>query len=920
MVESKTFLISRQKAQAFALRWEKATNERQEAQSFWRELFVDVFEITDLRSAGIEFEKPVISSTKGTTNWIDVFWKDKVLIEHKSAGKNLDSAEEQARGYLVSLPPKLRPPVIIVSDFQRLRIVDVLMNNTIEFPLAHLPDQVANLEKIIGIDPQRILRIEVEADEKAAALMANLYQSFDEAGFQGHQVSVFLVRILFLLFGEDTQMFKSGLFTSFIEDTSDEGRDLGGRLQELFQALDTSKDKRPVTADPFIPDFPYINGGLFAEQLPIFSFTKEMRIALLKASAYDWSKISPAIFGSMFQMIKSKEARRELGEHYTTERNIHKVIDPLFLDGLHEELTKSWDSQAKLRSLKSRLSKYKFLDPACGCGNFLVVTYKALRQIELEIIIRLQNLEGKQINYSLDGTWGLSVSLEQFSGIEFEEWSSQIAHVAMFLADHQENVALEKVTGTAPDRFPLVASARIVHGNAIDVNWKDYVPFDEHTYILGNPPFIGMSLMTEDQQNDNRKAFSPFDEKNTRTGRLDYVACWYAKAIQYMKGGQARAAFVSTNSITQGEQARTLAPLFLQEDFKIDFAHQTFKWTSDAAGAAAVHVVIIGFSSNNVETKKKLYEYSQEIDSPIRSDAKHINFYLVDGPDIELIKLRSPLVKGYPNSTIGSKPADGGNLFVSDDELIEAEKDEIAVKYLRRFIGATELLYNKDRRVLWLLSASPEELRKSRFIQSKLKLVAEMRRSSPTKSVAEKANTPQFFTEIRQPSGPYIGMPCVSSENREYIPATILEESDIAGNGILTFPESEIWLLPYLESKAFTNWVETFSGRLESRFQILPAISYFTFPFVEPTNQVKAELTELGNELIKVRAKYSTSNLADLYDPLSMPIDLRGVHKKIDSKIDSYYGLKGSVTRGQRLTALLRRYNELVSENGDQLL
>jgi hypothetical protein len=906
--------ISVQKAQAFATKWADAKNEKQEAQSFWMDFFLEVCGIADIRSAGIEFEKTVISSLKGSTNWIDVFWKDTLLIEHKSAGKNLDEAEAQARGYLVSLAPRLRPPVIIVSDFQNIRIVDVLLNTKIDFPLSELPNQIPNVEKAIGLNSAREIKVEVEADEAAAALMANLYQTFDDAGFQGHQVSVFLVRILFLLFGDDTRMFKSGLFKEFLADTSEEGRDLGGRLQELFQALDSRKESRPKTIDSYIEEFPYINGGLFSESLPIFPFTKQMRQALLNASAYDWSRISPAIFGSMFQMIKSKEARRELGEHYTTERNIHRVIDPLFLDDLQEELSKSWDSQSKLKNLKNRLGQMQFLDPACGCGNFLVVTYKALRQIELEIIIRLQNLEGKQLNYSLDGTWGLSVSLEQFSGIEFEEWSSQIATVAMFLADHQENIALEKVTGAAPDRFPLKESATILHANAISTDWKQLVRFDENTYLLGNPPFIGMSLMTSEQQADNRLAFEPYEQVHTRTGRLDYVACWYAKAITYMKGTRARAAFVSTNSITQGEQARTLAPLFAENNVKIDFAHQTFKWTSDAAGAAAVHVVIIGFSDDQNQTVKQLFEYVDLSGAPSSKQVKALNFYLVEGPDVELVKLRQPLVSGYPNSTIGSKPADGGNLFISDDEIELAKQDAIASKYLHRFLGATELLYSKERWVLWLVDANPGELRQSKFIQEKLKRVAEMRQQSPTKSVREKANSPYLFTEIRQPSGQYIGMPCVSSENREYIPARICKESEIAGNGILTFPGSEKWLLPYLQSKAFTNWVETFSGRLKSDFQILPAISYFTFPFLPVSESLKDELGKLADELVSVRDSYASSTLADLYDPLAMPPPLRALHKKIDAKIDSYYGLKGDVTKGERLGALLVAYNRLISE------
>jgi len=911
--ELKTPELSRNAAAAFADKWKSYTDEKQYAESFWREFFMTLCGVEDEQIAGIEYQKRVKSTISGNQEYIDVYWKNVALIEHKTAGLNLDKAELQARGYWLSLPPGYRPKTIIVSDFLNFRLIDVALNRTHDFPLSKLPENIHRFEAIISGNRTRISEEEITVDQVAAKLMANLYLELEDHGFEGHETSIFLIRILFLLFGDDTGMWEKNTFLKLVMGSKEDGTDIGSKFDTLFEILNTPKNERPKALGEEFKPFPYVNGGIFAEKISVINFNKKMRVALVDVANYDWTTINPTIFGSLFQLIKTKEERHALGEHYTSEENINKIVYPLFLDDLQVRLGEAWDSKKELKKLRQELAKIKVFDPACGCGNFLVVSYRHLRQLELELIVRLNNLEGNQDSLQLDGSMGLSVTLDQFYGIEVEEWPAQVARMALFLTDHQENQKLARVTGETQNRFPIKNYAKIVLGNALRLDWDEVLKIDEHTYILGNPPFLGMSLMSSEQQADNRLAFEPFDQIHTRTGRLDYVACWYAKAISYVRDTMSQVAFVSTNSITQGEQARTLAPLFVQNRIKIDFAHQTFKWTSEASGAAAVHVVIIGFSDEDKVKECSLYEYSQNDNNANKIKAKHINFYLVDGPDIELVKLNSPLVPGMPNCTIGSKPADGGNLFVDDSELSSVNSDPLSLRFLKRFIGATELLYNKERWCLWMVDASPVDLRKSKIIQNKLKLVAEMRLKSPTKSVREKAATPHLFTELRQPLGSYIGMPCVSSENREYIPSNFFTESDIAGNGILTFPNAEKWVLTYLQSRAFTNWVETFSGRLESRFQILPAISYFTFPFITPTEPIKAELSQLADELIEVRNSYPTANLADLYDPLMMPVSLRAVHKKIDTKIDSYYGLKGTVSKSERLGALLEHYNRLVN-------
>jgi hypothetical protein len=488
-------------AQQFVEKWSGATSEKSDGQSFWRDFFIEVCGIGHLKEAGIEFERPVISSKKGNTNYIDVFWKDFVLIEHKSLGKNLDEAENQARGYILSLPPSLRPPVIIVSDFARIRIVEYLLNQSHEFSLAELPKNLHHFEGVISQNTNNVAVVEIEADQKASRLMANLYKQLEQNGYEGHEASVFLVRVLFCLFADDTRMWKTGLFGGYLKDTAPDGKDTGARVQALFEWLDTPVDKRPKVVDELLQNFPYVNGGLFAERLNSFFFTPEMRKALLDACAYDWSSINPTIFGSLFQAIKSKEERRALGEHYTTESAIDKALYPLFLDALNEQLVANWDNSSKLKMLKKELGTIQILDPACGSGNFLITAYKRLRKLEMDIILRLKQLDGTSNQVGLlDGTLELDVKLEQVHGIEIEEWSSQIATVALFLTDHQENLKLETVLGYAPNRFPLTHSAKIVHANSLKTNWSDVCEMGDNRIIVGNPPFLGSTFQSKEQK------------------------------------------------------------------------------------------------------------------------------------------------------------------------------------------------------------------------------------------------------------------------------------------------------------------------------------------------------------------------------------------------------------------------------------
>lgn len=740
--------------------------------------------------------------------------------------------------------------------------------------------------------------------------MARLHEELSKNGYEGHDASVLLTRLLFLVFGDDTGMWEKDLFVQFIETrTQEDGTDCGPQLAHLFQTLNTSDDKRPPTLDELLRRFPFVNGGLFSERIDIPSFDRAMRDELLRCCHFDWGAISPAVFGSMFQAVYSKAARRVLGEHYTTEQNILKVIGPLFLDDLRAEFNSAQDNAPRLRRLRDRLGRLRYFDPACGCGNFLVVAYREVRRLELDILKRLRDLTSDH-QLSLDATLDLRVRLDQFYGIEIEEWPLRIAETAMFMVDRQENLTLAQEFGQAPDRLPIEIASTIRLGNAVRLDWSEILPASDDVLLFGNPPFVGMSLMTPEQQADNRIAFARFPSEGVRSGRLDYVACWYAKAIAFMRGTRAKAAFVSTSSITQGEQARTLQPLLRSSGFKIDFAHRTFRWTSELPEAAAVHVVVIGFSEGGQSRTKQLFDYPDLAGQPIYSTAENINFYLVDGEDSTPGKRSAPLLAGLPIATQGNKPWDNGYLIVEEKDYAAVTGDPHAAKYLRPLRGARELLHGLDRWCLWLVEANPEDIHASSLLRHRLEGVRAFRASSRTPSVRAKAATPALFSEVRQPSVTYLALPQTSSEHREYIPGAYYGPDVIATNGIFMWPDAPLWLFGYMQSSAFMAWVRTFSGRLKSDLQIAPSTVYFTFPFVRPSTSALARVENLATRVLGARANYAGASLAALYDPYAMPADLRRAHTALDAAIDALYGLKRP-TEGQRIKVLLHHYNEM---------
>ncbi len=892
-----------------AKKYAKITSEKQFAQTFWRDVFQQLCGVDDLLATGIEFEFPVRSHESGTIKFIDVLWPGVVLVEHKSAGESLDKAEQQARDYLISLEAAKRPPVIILSDFTKFRIIEVLAGKSVEFAIGDLPQNVGRFEAIIGDAGIGASRVEVEADTKAANLMSELFVQFEKAGYTGHEVSVFLVRILFLLFGDDTAMWRRtdrGLFSDVVNNSAENGTGLGAILQELFVTLNTPRENRPSTLSESMSGFPYINGGIFAEQLPNFNFNKSMRTALVAATQYDWSTISPAIFGSLFQSVRDVETRREMGEHYTSETNILRCINDLFLNSFYKRMHEAWDSPQALKALRMELGKYNYLDPACGSGNFLVVAYKRMRDIELRIIARLQELDNSRTQLQLDGSLGLQVHLGQFHGIEIDEWSASIARVAMFLADHQANLALEQITGSAPNRFPLTESAVIVNANALTTDWSEVCPMNDKTNIMGNPPFFGARLQNAEQKANTERVWNNIKG----VGELDFVSNWYKIAAEQVSRHGGRVALVSTNSIAQGVQPAIIWTELYSLGMRIDFAHQTFKWSNDAAGIAAVHVVIVGFSKDTQKGKRKLWQYADIKESPSLREVENINAYLVDAPDVLVRTRTSPMSSLTPKLLYGSQPNDGGFLSdISSETATEIRaSDPIAAKYLRRIIGARELIHDVERWCLWLVDADPNDMRTSKVISERVAGVKTQREASTRPATRELANTSHLFGFVSQPSKPYIAVPLHSSEDRDYVPMAYLEPEVIANNALSIIPDAPLWLFGILQSRPFNVWNKAVSGRLESRVRISNTITYNNFPFPTVDTALNEKLSASAKLVLDARAKYPNSSLADLYESTSMPAELSKAHAKLDSDVLGAYGIKSAASDAEILEVLFEMY------------
>jgi hypothetical protein len=893
------------RAIAFQKEWEGETSEKAESQSFWNDFF-NVFGISRRRVAS--FEQP-IKKADNKQGFIDLLWKGTILVEHKSKGKDLEKATQQAKDYFPNLKEHELPRYILVSDFQRFKLYDLDSGNQWEFELSNFVDNVHLFDFIAGYE-KRVYKDEDPVNIQAAELMGKLHDCLKEIGYMGHNLEVYLVRLLFCLFADDTGIFNKGIFWEYIDlHTKEDGSDLAMHIDAIFQVLNTPEDKRLKNLDENFTQFPYINGKLFEESLPLAAFDSKMRVMLLEACAFDWGKISPAIFGSMFQAVMNPKERRNLGAHYTSEKNIQKVIKPLFLDDLHREFEKIKGNRNKLLEFQKKIANLYFLDPACGCGNFLIITYRELRDLEILVLQELDKLD-KTGQLVTDISTIIQVDVNQFAGIEYDEFAVRVAEVAMWLIDHQMNVKVSNTFGQYFVRLPLKKAAKIVHGNALRIDWEEIVSKEKLNFILGNPPFVGKQLQNADQKADMNHVLG--DIKGA--GVLDYVTAWYIKASEFIQNSLIRCALVSTNSISQGEQVGVLwQELYQKYKIKIHFAHRTFSWSNEAKGNAAVHCVIIGFGLEDIDNKR-IFDYADIKGEPTERKVKNINPYLVEGSDLVILSRRKT-ISSVPEINFGSMPNDGGHLILSQSEKEELVKNEPdSEKWIKPLLSAKEFLNNEDRYCLWLTNIQPQELKKSKIIASRVEQVKLTREKSNRESTRKLSNFPTLFGENRQPKTSYILIPRHSSENRKYIPFGFFSPDYIASDSCLFVANADLYLFGILTSAMHMTWVKYVCGRLKSDYRYSKDIVYNNYPFPENiTDKQKQTVETCAQTVLDTRVKYPDSSLADLYDPLTMPPDLLKAHQKLDKAVDLCYRPQPFTSELNRIEYLFELYEKLTA-------
>ncbi len=892
----------RDRAVQFSREWEDASSEDADAKSFL-DAFFKVFGITRYRIASFEYK---VRKFDGKTGFVDLLWKGKLLVEHKSRGRDLNEAYKQAKDYILTLPDKEVPQYVLVCDFENFRLYDHQTDAIVEFKLEDFPTNIKHFGFIAGYETHTY-KEQDPVNIQAAERMGKLHDELRDSNYIGHELEVFLVRLLFCLFSDDTGIFMpTGIFEEYIRTrTSEDGSDLASKLQELFDVLNTKEGERLKNIDEDLARFPYVNGTLFSERLRTAVFTSKMREQLLDCCELNWSTISPAIFGALFQSIMDKNARRNLGAHYTSEKNILKLIKPLFLDTLWDEFNKIKRNPQKLAEFQKKLRSITFLDPACGCGNFLVIAYRELRLLEFEVLRLLH----KEEQLLLDLSELLLINVDQFFGIEIEEFPAQIAQVALWLVDHQMNTMVGARFGQHFARIPLMTSPTILNDNAIPIDWETVVPKKNLSYVLGNPPFVGSKFLNARQKSDTLIAF----EGMNGGGTLDYVCAWYVKAAKYIKGTKIVASFVSTNSVSQGEQAGILWSELLKLGMKIHFAHRTFQWWNEAKGMAAVHCVIEGFANFDV-SHKVIFDYSDIRGEAHATEAKNINPYLADAPDALLLRRSSPICD-VPAMKFGNQPIDGGHFILDEEERRELIRLEPKAKpYIRPFLGSEEYINGIKRYCLWLKNISPYDLSSLPLVKERVGLVRKFRLESKRPATRDLAATPSQFAFVSHNERPYVIVPSVSSERRPYIPMGFLKPQTIASNLCMIIPGASLYHFGILNSLMHMGWVRYTCGRLKSDYRYSAGIVYNNFPWPEsPTAKQKEAIEQAAQSVLDVREKYPESSLADLYDPLTMPADLLKAHQKLDKAVDAAYGKRQFATEAERVAYLFELYQTLTT-------
>ena len=910
----KTLLQLQTAAQNFAAYYKDQTDERREKDTFWNEFFA-IFGID--RKNVAHFEYPV-KDPADNTQFVDIFWEGIFLAEHKSANKNLTKAKEQAERYLQEIgrtKPSALPEYYAVSDFAHFhlyrRVPEEGTENQWQFPLEALPEYITRgvFDFMFGIEA-KVRQIQEEANIQAAAAIGRLHDALKEEGiYEEHELRLFITRLLFLFFADDSAVFQRNyLFQDFLESCK-EADTLGDKLNQLFEFLNTPDQKRSKTQSEKFKGFEYVNGGLFKERLRTFDFTAKQHRALIDCGNFDWRNISPEIFGTLFQSVMDAQERREAGAHYTEAANIDKVINGLFLENLRAEFEAvkalKRDKAKKLAAFYQKIQNLQFLDPACGCGNFLIVAYDRIRALEDDIIAEaLKDKAG-----GLFDSPSVQCRLKQFHGIEIDEFAVLIARTAMWLKNHQCNIRTQiRFDGeVACHTLPLEDAAEIIHANSLRTPWQ------AADYIFGNPPFIGSTYQTKEQKNDLESICGHIKGY----GLLDYVCNWYVKAAGIMaQNPQVQTAFVSTNSICQGQQVEILWGSLLNQGIEINFAHRTFQWTSQAAGKAAVHCIIVGFRQKpQMPSEKNLYDYPDIKGEPVKHAAANINPYLIDAPDLIIAK-RSRPIHCEPDMVNGSKPTEGGNLILSTDEkdsLIAAEP--LAEQYIRPFIGADEFLNGKTRWCLWFHGVPDvkrnHDLKQMPKVQARIQAVKTMREASSDKQTQKDAATPWLFQKIRQPSdGNFLIIPSVSSESRRFIPIGYLSFETVVSNLAFILPNATLYHFGILSSTMHNAFMRTVAGRLESRYRYSNTVVYNNFPFPESCRMpsendrpdpLRAAVETAAQAVLDARGQYRHEareaglpepTLAELYAPDAGYTALDKAHADLDKAVDKAYGYK----------------------------
>ena len=885
----------------------KISSERGDAQSFWSD-FLSVYGI-DRRRYGAFFEY-AIKKGSGMQGFIDMFWPGKLLTEQKAPGRDLQKAQAQAWEYLATMPDHDLPQAIVVSDFLQFYVTNTFTREQAVFALQDFPKHVKLFGFLIEQQSKNIAE-EDPVNIKAAEAMAKLHNQLRDDNYTGHDLELLLVRLVFCMFADDSGIFEHGQLRDYIANrTNADGSDLGGRLVDVFQTLNTPKNQRQHSLDEDLARLEYVNGGLFASAIRTPHFTATMRKDLLKAMELDWSKVSPAIFGSMFQGVMDAKERRNLGAHYTSEKNILRVIKPLFLDDLYAEFAAIVHSSTKradkLRAFQDKLAGLKFLDPACGSGNFLVITYRELRKLEHKVVQQINKANKKADVNTMDWLAAsehgqLKVNVDQMYGIEIEEFPSLIAQTALWLTDQQMNMEFSGLSGKTFKRLPLTKSATIMNANALTTDWNDVIAAKDLDYILGNPPFIGSKMMTAAMRSELLAQFVGVQG----AGVLDFVTAWYAKAAELMdQNHRIQTALVSTNSIIQGEQVPVLWRYLFGRGIYINFLHQTFKWSNDARGNAAVYCTIVGFAKFN-KTEKRIFEYADIKGDSSEIPAVNINAYGIDAPSI-IIERHSKPICDIPPMVEGITALDqSGNLRMTEQEKNALlQQEPMAGKWIRPWITGQSLLNNEKLYCLWLVGIDPSELRAMPSVLERVERVRDERlQSSYSSKFAYRSHTFRE-TEI---ANQYIVFPKTSSENREYIPLAFVRGA-VTSNTCLITPDATLYHFGILTSQMHMAWMRAVAGRLESRYRYSKDIVYNNFIWPEVTDDQKAQIEQLAQAVLDARAEFPNSSLADLYDPLTMPPALSKAHKSLDRAVDKLYSKSGFTSDPARVAHLFEQY------------